>query len=568
LLIFIFSGAFIGENMEETAKKKKSKISKQQIQYLLSILIMLGVTTLAVYYVLKDNITETFSTLSSANIYYILIMVCIMLVSYVIEGIVLTVFAKSYKRKYRNYQGVLNGLIGSFFSSITPFASGGQFVQAFTFTKQGIKAPNAASILVMSFIVSQIAIVLMGVLAMSIGYSSTIVNMNDITLWGWTISPIAFSSIGFIINFISLGFLFFMSYSKHLHHFILNTCINIGAKFHLIREPEKTRVHLAAQVATFRIELSRLLKNFWVLTITIFLEFFKFLCWHLMPYFAGLALGADMSGNFFKCIWSNSYLQMITSFIPIPGGSGSAEAGFQILFSSIYNDTAITSAANLLCRGITFYLTLIIGFFVFVFYKGSPKTKITQYNNRETFVDLQVIYLAENKSINLKEVIGDGGEDLSGLSQTSTLSLSKINKSGEGNKKKRKWPWVKFVNNFHWKDSNVVSPEDVKRSFENIKKSLILNQKDIYEEEEDEATKISKKYLKDVYKDIKSIAAEEGLTTVRDTEVERAIQEDLEAIKASDKRRALKSKNRHEKRLLKQAAKLTKKEKKWTGSKK
>jgi uncharacterized protein (TIRG00374 family) len=552
--------------MEETAKEKKSKISKQQIQYLLSILIMIGVTALAVYYVLKDNITETLSTLSSANIYYILIMVGIMLTSYLIEGTVLAIFARSYKRKYRNYQGVLNGLIGSFFSSITPFASGGQFVQAFTFTKQGIKAPNAASILVMSFIVSQIAIVIMGILAISIGYSSTIVNMNDITIWGLTISPIAFSSIGFIISCISLGFLFFMSYSKHLHHFILNTCINIGAKLHLIREPEKTRVHLAAQVATFRIELSRLLRNFWVLVITIILEFFKFLCWHMMPFFAGLALGADMSGNFFKCIWSNSYLQMITSYIPIPGGSGSTEAGFQILFSSIYNDTAITSAANLLCRGITFYLTLFIGFFVFLLYKGSPKAKITQYNNRETFVDLQVLYLAENKAINLKDVIGDS-DDLNELSQTSTFSLTKEQKNGLGKKKKRVWPWSKFANNFLWKDSSFVSPEDIKSSFENIKKSLILRQKDIYEEE-DEATKISKKYLKDVYKDIKSIAAEEGLTTVRDTEVERAIREDLEAIKASDKRRALRSKNRHEKRLLKQEAKLTKKEKKWSGTKK
>lgn len=552
--------------MEETAKEKKSKISKQQIQYLFSILIMIGVTALAVYYVLKDNITETLSTLSSANIYYILIMVGIMLTSYLIEGTVLAIFARSYKRKYRNYQGVLNGLIGSFFSSITPFASGGQFVQAFTFTKQGIKAPNAASILVMSFIVSQIAIVIMGILAISIGYSSTIVNMNDITIWGLTISPIAFSSIGFIISCISLGFLFFMSYSKHLHHFILNTCINIGAKLHLIREPEKTRVHLAAQVATFRIELSRLLRNFWVLVITIILEFFKFLCWHMMPFFAGLALGADMSGNFFKCIWSNSYLQMITSYIPIPGGSGSTEAGFQILFSSIYNDTAITSAANLLCRGITFYLTLFIGFFVFLLYKGSPKAKITQYNNRETFVDLQVLYLAENKAINLKDVIGDS-DDLNELSQTSTFSLTKEQKNGLGKKKKRVWPWSKFANNFLWKDSSFVSPEDIKSSFENIKKSLILRQKDIYEEE-DEATKISKKYLKDVYKDIKSIAAEEGLTTVRDTEVERAIREDLEAIKASDKRRALRSKNRHEKRLLKQEAKLTKKEKKWSGTKK
>lgn len=554
--------------MEKSAKEKKSKISKQQLQYIFSILLMLGVTALAVYYVLKDNITDTFSTLSSANPLYIVLMVGVMMVSYIIEGSVLTIFAKSYKRKYRHYQGVLNGLIGSFFSSITPFASGGQFVQAYTFTKQGIKAPNAASILVMLFIVSQSSIVLMGILAISIGYNSTIVNMNDIEIFGLTFSPIAFSTIGFVISCISLGFLFFMSYSKHLHHFILNTCINIGAKFHFIREPDKTRTHLAAQVATFRIELSRLLKNFWVLVLTIFLEFCKFFCWHMMPYLAGLALGSDMTGVFFKCIWSNSYLQMITSFIPIPGGSGGAEAGFQILFSSIYDSSAITSAANLLCRGITFYLTLIIGFLVFILYKGSPKTKITNYNNRETFVDLQVVYLAENKAINLKEVTVDKDSNNLSTDQISSLSLEKDkNKDGVRKKKKIKWPWTKFVNSFHWKDNGFSSPEDIKASFDNIKKSLILSEKDIYEED-DEMTKLSKKYLKDVYNDIKSIAAEEGLTTVRDTEVERAIKEDLEQIKASDQKRKMRLEKKREKRKSKKEAHLEKKKKKWGETKK
>jgi len=555
-----------GEFMAEKIEKKKHRLTKQQYHYISSITTMVLVTALAVYYVLKDNAAGTFSTLGSANIWYILAMAGIMLLSYCIEGSVLMVFSKIYKRKYRLYQGVLNGLIGNFFSSITPFASGGQFVQAYTFSKQGIKAPNAASILVMLFIVSQTAIIIMGTLAISLGYQSTIVNMSDVTIFGVTLSPITFSVIGFVISILILLSLFVMSYSKHLHHFILNTCINLGAKWHLIRDPERKRMAIAAQVATFRIELSRLFKNGGVLIITVVLEFAKFFCWHTMPYFAGLSLGAEMSGKFWECIWSNAYLQMITSFIPIPGASGGAEAGFQLLFSSIYLDPTITSAANLLSRGLTFYLTLIVGFIVFVSYKGSPKKNIYEYNNRETFVDLQIISIAESKEANLREVEIIPPTEKENSTQTLSLDQLKTGKKKE-KKKKKLWPWMNIKSSGNWDDEAFASPEGIKASFQKIKNSLILRQKDIYEED-DQISQVTRHYLKGVYDDVENLAAQEGLTEVHDTEVELAIKKDLDELMANRKRKQERAKKRDLKRKKKYDAKIAHKEKKLKGDSK
>jgi uncharacterized protein (TIRG00374 family) len=534
---------------------KTKKLNKSQIKYLLSILLMAGVTILAIYYVLNQgDATQTITALGESKSAYVFTMGAIAILSFVLEGWALTVLARLYKRKYLLYQGVLNGMIGSFFSAITPFASGGQFVQAFTFSKQGVKAADSASILVMLFIVSQSVVVVYGTLAIIFGYESTILHMQDINLFGWKISPILFSFIGYAINIFSLGFLLLMSYCRPIHRFILNSVIGIGAKLHLIKDPDRKKASLAAQVATFRIELGRLFKNWWVMFLLLIIEFLKFTCYNLYPYFAGLALGADMKGLFWKCLWSNSYLSMITCFIPLPGASGGAEAGFQALFSSIYPSTEITSAANLLCRAVSFYFSLILGFMVFIFYRGSPKKEAYSYDNRKTFVDLQIISLAQDDP-RLREVTIVPPDENIDETQTGTnaaLSPSKVKEAMQEEqvvkKKKRIWPWSKKAKGNSLTENNLfMTPEQISRSFEEIKQTLILNQKDIYAEENEYASS-SKESLKKVYSEVQKKEEENGEDNKTDTEIELAIQKDLDALKAESEKKAKKRRAREEKR--------------------
>lgn len=558
---------------EEIKKKHKIGLTNQQIKYLVSISVMVLVTGLALYYVLKDNIFTTFSKLEQAKAPYVAIMIGLVLVTYIIEGLVLTIFAKLYRKRYQVYQGVLNGLIGNFFSSITPFASGGQFVQAYTFSRQGIRPADSASILVMLFIVSQTAIVFYGTLALIFGYKTTILNMQNTELFGLTFSPIAFSLFGYGMNIVSLGSLFLLSYCRPLHRFVLNNGINILAKLHLIKDPERKRTSLAAQVATFRIELTRLLKNGWVLLLTFLLEFIKFTCCNLFPIFAGYALGVNMTGKFFETIWSYSYLSMITSFIPIPGASGGAEAGFQILFLSIYQDAAITSAANILTRFISFYLTLGIGLMVFIFYRGSPKTNAYHYDNKKTFVDLQIVSLSKTDNPPmLRQVKIVSPEEKIDPTETMQVSASAIKASNTDltdqtdqspKKIKRIWPWKHSDKPHPYAAPSYnlfMSSNEVQKSFDSIKSTLIMNQKNIYGKDDDEYTSISKKYLCDVYKDVSKRADEqEEETPKEDTEVDRAIQEDLNALLIEEKRK-LEKREAHQLRYeTKKAKKLAKK---------
>ena len=379
-----------------TEPKKKKKLSKQQRNYIFYIILIVFVSALSIYYIVKNDFNEVIRIITKAKIGPILAMFGLVIISFIFEGLILTLFARLYKKKYHLYQGVFNGLIGVFFSDITPFASGGQFVQAYTFSKQGVKVANSASILVMHFIIYQTAIILYGAVAFIFGYENTIKLMGNINFFGILFSPISLSIVGFAINIFTILSLFVLAYCKPLHRFILNTGINLFAKLHLVKNPEQKRKDLTVKVATFRVELRRLMSNFGMLIAVIILMLLKMTLLNSLPYFAGLAMGEDLSGKYLQCLWSNSYLTMITCFIPIPGASGGAELAYQALFSHIYSSSAVLSASNLLWRGISYYFGLILGGIVFFSYHESPK-KYAVLADTRTFIDLEIIALARSE---------------------------------------------------------------------------------------------------------------------------------------------------------------------------
>lgn len=495
-------------NASEAKQKKHWKLSKQARNYLIYAILIVLVTSMALYFLLKENPKEVINTISSARLLPILAMFGLMIVVIMITGIDLTILTRLYNKKYHAYQGVLNGLIGSFFSNITPFASGGQFVQAYTFTRQNVKVANAASILVMQFIIYQTVLLIYGMVAFFAGFN-VISRMGMANIFGLKLPPITLSIIGFVINSFTILSLFFLAYCRPLHRVILNGGINLFAKLKLVKDPQKKRENLSAQIATFRIELKRLMSNVPALALVFVMIIIKMTCLNSLPYFAGLATGVDMSGEYLNCVWSSSYLAMITSFIPIPGGSGGAEWGFQTLFANIYGSQSITAACNILWRGISYYLTTLIGGLVFIFYRGQSKVNTMKVADTQTFIDLNLTTLLKR----------DPG---------STFEM--MDRKNQRYDKKHPQLTVSYV----------MTNEEVLSSFEQMKNKL-----DRTEPEKDTSmtVEISKKYLRRALEETNRIEEED-----RDEEVLAAIEEDRNSLKEVDEEKEKKRQKRLEKK--------------------
>jgi hypothetical protein len=109
-----------------------------------------------------------------------------------------------------------------------------------------------------------------------------------------------------------------------------------------------------------------------------------------IPYLSAMALPTiDLSqSTIIDGIFMAAFLNGIIYFAPLPGSVGFSEFFFSFLFQSLFGGYAQTIAPQLIWRGFTFYLTLIIGgISVVAFRIGNKDQNITQ--GREAFVELQ-----------------------------------------------------------------------------------------------------------------------------------------------------------------------------------
>lgn len=380
-------------------------MTKSSKKYIVYISILVVVTALAVFFVLKQDPKSVINVILNCNIGWLLVSILGVVFYFLVEGIILMILTRMYKRKYSYFKSILNTMIGTFFSNITPSSSGGQFAQAYTFSKQGVKVTNAASILFMHFILYQIVMVLFSLFILVFKYNDLSMTTAKINLFGVNFSLISISLIGFVINTFVIVALFLLAFSERLHQFIVTKGIDFLHKIKIVKDKKEQAIKINTKVETFRLEFKRLTQNWPVLLITSILFLIKLIIISSIPYFLAKSMGLEFSSTneFINIVDTTSMtwlVSSITQMVPIPGGSGGAELVFQNMFGGTFFKNATNadiSALILLWRSVTFYLGLIIGFIVFISYRESPKKESFLHGDNKTLLELQVINLENER---------------------------------------------------------------------------------------------------------------------------------------------------------------------------
>ena len=423
---------FVPLKLEEETPEESKK--KSFLKFLVYFLIIITLTGLALFLSLYKDYEAVFNALRHSDWRFLVVIFALVALTFVIEAFTIFAFSRLYTRKYKYHQGLAAVMVNAFYSDVTPGASGGQIMEAYTMNKQGVEVSTSASILIMSFIVYQICLILLGAVGLffSNGLLASIatfdININGVII---PVPTIVFTIAGFLLNLIVILMLFLMSYSHKIHNFVLHRGINFFAKLRLIKNPEEKRESLRIQVENFKIELRRLISN-----IPIFL--LMILCWTTIliirfsiPFWAGLALngygycinsdgslviqavydhrgslegfvpmmstGGPNIESFWQGVFLSSYHQMATGLVPIPGAAGISEYFFSTIFSKYYVSTYITTAAQIIWRFSTFHIVLLVSGIVAATYRSSPKNQV-HHANRKTFVTLQYQTYTERKA--------------------------------------------------------------------------------------------------------------------------------------------------------------------------
>lgn len=370
-------------------------MNKETKKFILNIFILVLVTALALFFVLKDDASTIFNTLKTANLRYVFVCIACSMINFMINAAIITLLTRIYKNDYKYRKGFLNDMVGRFFSGITPSSTGGQFAQAYTFSKQGVSLTNSASILIMMFIIYEFSLVCFSGITLTYAIATNTLPSGYIPIFGLKLNVIALSIIGFVISFALISIFLILSFNRKIHRFAVNLVCKIGTKLHLIKKDkvEDKRIEMNTKVETFRIETKRLLSNLKVLICCVLLYIFGFLFANVVPFFAANACGANIGYNhFINALNYSNFTYLITQMIPIPGASGGAEFVFALMYSELIPDTSILKASILVWRFAGFYFGLFFGAIVFLTYHESPKMETLHYSSR-TLLEIEVIHL-------------------------------------------------------------------------------------------------------------------------------------------------------------------------------
>jgi len=331
---------------------------------IINILLLFIFSFLVIFLLVKDDFSNIITTLRDAKWVILLLVLGLFAMTYIMDALILMISARKYKKDYSFKEGIINALVGNFFSAITPSATGGQFSQAYVFSKQGVKVEHAASSLVLNFICYEFGLILFSFISLVFGYRHYAANLNIVIFEGLQLNILILSIIGFVINFAGIFLSILLAYSK-LTNRIIDWLIRLIAKMKLIKDPIATKKKIDRKVELFRAELSDIKGNWKIILSAVGLHLVRYTVVFSIPFFCAIALNVVLPFEaIFASIALSSYLTLITAYIPIPGASGGAELFFGLLFGSLFLSSTNVVSGMLLWRFITFYFTLFIGLIV------------------------------------------------------------------------------------------------------------------------------------------------------------------------------------------------------------
>ena len=329
--------------MKAFIKKHKGK---------LNIVLLIIITGLVLYFSLKDDFDSIVDRIVNVNIWYLLLAFILVILYWLLRSLALHKFTKKMKKDNRYLSSFQLMLRTQFFNAITPFSTGGQPYQIYYLVQEGLSPTIATSVIIQNFIVYQIALVILGIIAVGCNYFFHI--FAKVSLLQHLVL------IGFLTNTAVIIIMFIVSFSKKLNKKLISLGITILTKLHIVKNREKKLAEWDAYINRFHGGAKVLLENKWEFIKNIIYNILALVCLYSIPVALLYAMGDFTSYNVGIAIITSAYVMLIGSFVPIPGASGGLEYGFVSFYGSFITGSTLT-AIMLLWRFVTYYFGMLIG---------------------------------------------------------------------------------------------------------------------------------------------------------------------------------------------------------------
>lgn len=328
--------------------KNKSKI-------IINLIIIFVVLSLVLYFSLKDNYQEIIDNIKNMDIIWLIISIIILIISRIFSAVSSYQMTKANDYHISLPRAIQINLIIPFFHGVTPFAGGGQPMEIYYLHNEKIPLGKSTNIVLQNFIVYQTALIIISLIAVIYNVIFDLFPANSL------IKQLVI--IGFIINFLVWLFTLLVSLSKKFNQVILKITLFILKKFNKPALKEKITRYLS----NLHKNATTIIKHKKSSLLSLFANILSLICLYSIPYLVLTGMGIT-NLNIIETIVATSYIMIMGSFVPIPGGTGGLEYGYMYFFNYLIGGSILTSSM-LVWRFVSYYLAMIIGAIVLALYR-------------------------------------------------------------------------------------------------------------------------------------------------------------------------------------------------------
>lgn len=283
---------------------------------------------------------------------YIIIIIIMVILFWLLDAILLHFPIQDPKLKFKD--SLMINLAGSFFSAITPYATGSQPSRMFYLHKNNVSIEKSVTGLLFKAFTYQAVLVFLGLISLITG-KNIIIKMDNYRI---------VLTLGFVYNLALFLVSFLIAKSKKINSLIIQAVNSIGSKTKKKTLFTINKDELIASIENFAKEMNYVLKRKSISIPMFLITILKLLIYNSIPIIILCGLGFDVKSNLIELLSLSALINIVITIIPTPGGVVAAEGAFILLFGLVYvNAEKDLYAVMLMWRFFTHYLLIILGFF-------------------------------------------------------------------------------------------------------------------------------------------------------------------------------------------------------------
>lgn len=155
----------------------------------------------------------------------------------------------------------------------------------------------------------------------------------------------------FTVHFLELAGIFVICLCPRFVMRVGNWAIRIATRHNWLKDPKHWDDMVNVQVMEFANAFKNAASDLPSMALTLLVTMAQLGSLYMIPWFVLRAFG--IQADFLECLAAGSMVQMVSSAVPLPGGTGGAEGGFLMFYGHMFGRSA--SAGFLIWRIVTFF---------------------------------------------------------------------------------------------------------------------------------------------------------------------------------------------------------------------